>query len=159
MAIFSVETSGSQNNSGLVTTFVDSSNYITNDQGYVKSDFTTNTIQIFDAYGVLLQTSDFLTSDEVTIEQVADTWFTIVRTLAGIASYEVTEKFALNRITTNKLEDVLSSGCCQGTTNSANLCKVNTFMQDSQYRMPLGNAVQWQLDINNANSYLDIILI
>jgi hypothetical protein len=156
---FEPSTTASQNSTGLVTTFLDTSNYTDNDEGYVKADFTTNTIQIYDAYGVLLQTSNFLTSDEVTFEQTADTWFTIVRTLAGIASYEVTEKFALNRITTNKLQDVLSSGCCQGRSNEANLCKVNTFLQDADYAIPIGNAVRWQLDINNANSYLDQILL
>lgn len=158
---FYVETSAEQSTDGLTTTFIDLSNYGigVNDENYVKSDFTTNTIVLYDAYGDILATLNFLSSNTVEYVQTKDLWFTTVRILAGIADYEKTEKFPLNRITTNKLEDVLSSGCCQGTSNSANLCKANTFIQDSQFRAVLGNSVGWQKDIDNANSYLDIILI
>jgi hypothetical protein len=107
----------------------------------------------------VLDTLNFLTSDTVTYNQTTDHWFTTVRTLAGIASYSKTEKFPLNRITTNKLQRVLASGCCQGMANEANLCKVNTFMQDALYAEPLGASVRWQQDINNANSYLNEILL
>jgi hypothetical protein len=159
MAAFYVETSATQSSDGLVVTFTDQSNYSDNDESYDKADFTTNTIVLYDAYGAVLDTLNFLTSDTVTYNQTTDHWFTTVRTLAGIASYSKTEKFPLNRITTNKLQRVLASGCCQGMANEANLCKVNTFMQDALYAEPLGASVRWQQDINNANSYLNEILL
>lgn len=161
MAIpFEPETSASQSSTGLVVTFTDISPYgSANTEGYVKADFTTNTIEIFDAYGALLQTSDFLTSDTVTYNQTSDHWFTTVRTLAGIASYSKTEKFPLKRITINKLEKVLASGCCQGMANESNLCKATTFLYDSDFTAIVGNSVGWQKDIDNANSYLNEILL
>lgn len=160
MAAFAVSTEASQSSDGLIVTFLDTSNYGSNDEGYDKSEFTTNTIQIYDADGVLLQTSDFLTEDTVEFNQVKDHWFTTVRTLAGVASYSKTEKFAnLYRITTNKLERVLGSGCCQGMSNSSNLCKANTFLQAATFAAPVGNSVAWQTDVDNANSYLNEILL
>lgn len=159
MAAFAPSTEASQSANGLVVTFLDTSNYGDNTENYTKSDFTTNTIQIYDADGTLLQTSDFLTSDTVTYNQTSDHWFTTVRTLAGVASYSRTEKFGLKRITINKLEKVLASGCCQGMANESNLCKAITFLFDSDYALPVGNSVAWQKDVDNANSYLNEILL
>lgn len=158
MAAFEVSTAAVQSADGLVTTFTDTSNYGTNDEGYVKSDFTTNTIVIKDADGNTLQTSDFLASDTVTYNQTKDLWFTVERTLAGVASYSKTEKFPLKRITVNKLQKVLGSGCCQGATNARNLCEANAFINGADYAAPSGNAVAWQNNIDAANAYLDIIL-
>lgn len=158
MPAFAPSTTSTQSADGLTVTFVDTSNYDENDQGYVKSDFTTNTIVITDAYGAVLQTSDFLTSDTVTYEQTADTWFTTTRTLAGIASYTKVQKFPLKRITINKFEDALSTGCCQSKTSADNMCKVSQFLEGADFAEPQGNAVKWQEDVNAANAYLDQIL-
>lgn len=158
MAAFAVSTSAAQSSDGLVVTFTDTSNYDINDEGYTKSNFTTNTIVIKDAYGAILQTSNFLSSDTVTYNQTKDHWFTIERTLAGVASYSATEKFPLKLITTNKLQTVLGSGCCQGTQNAKNLCEANAFINGADFAAPSGNSVAWQKFIDAANSYLDIIL-
>lgn len=158
MAAFEVSTAAVQSADGLVTTFTDTSNYGTNDEGYVKSDFTTNTIVIKDADGNVLQTSNFLASNTVTYDQTKDLWFTVERALAGVASYSKTEKFPLKRITVNKLQKVLGSGCCQGATNARNLCEANAFINGADYAAPSGNAVAWQNNIDAANAYLDIIL-
>lgn len=158
MSAFSVSTSASQSADGLTVTFTDGSNYTDNTEGYVKSDFTTNTIVITDANGEVLQTSDFLTSDTVEYTQTEDTWFTTTRTLAGIADYTKVQKFPLKRITINKLEDALSMGCCQSKGNSDNLCKADTFIAGADYSEITGNAVKWQNNIDAANAYLDLIL-
>lgn len=158
MAAFEPATSASQSSDGLVVTFLDESNYSDNTEGYVKSDFTTNTIVIKDASGNILQTSNFLTSDTVTYNQTKDHWFTTERVLAGIADYTRTEKFPLKRITINKLQKVLGSGCCQGVTNAKNLCEANAFINGANYAAPSGNSVFWQNSIDAANLYLDIVL-
>ena len=158
MAAFEVSTEAEQSPDGLTTTFTDVNNYTDNDEGYVKSDFTTNTIVIKDANGEVLQTSNFLTSDTVTYTQTKDLWFTIERLLEGVATYEKTEKFPLKRITVNKLETVLGSGCCQGATNAKNLCEANAFINGANYAAPSGNSVAWQKNIDAANSFLNRIL-
>lgn len=158
MEPFKPSTQATQDATGLVVTFTDISNYGDNGEGYTKSDFTTNTIQIYDADNNLLQTSDFLTSDTVTFNQTKDHWFTTVRTLAGVAPYSETEKFPLMRITTNKLQRVLGSGCCQGATNAKNLCEANAYINGANYAAPSGNSTAWQDNIDAANKYLDVIL-
>ena len=158
MAAFEVSTEASQSPDGLTVTFLDTSNYTTNDEGYVKADFTTNTVVILDAYGAVLQTSNFLASDTVTFEQTKDHWFTTERTLAGVASYEKTEKFPLRLITTNKLQTVLGTGCCQGAQNAKNLCEANAYINGATFAAPSGNSVAWQKFIDAANAYLNIIL-
>lgn len=158
MEAFAPATSASQSNDGLTVTFVDSSNYSDNTEGYVKSDFTTNTLIIKDGYGEVLQTSDFLTSDTITYQQTKDHWFTTERVLAGIASYSRTQKFPLRRITTNKMETVLGSGCCQGAANAKNLCEANAYVIGAIDAQPSGNAVLWQRFIDAANSFLNLIL-
>jgi hypothetical protein len=151
MAAFAPQTDATQDATGLIVTFTDVSNYGDNTENYVKADFTTNTIQIYDAFGTLLQTSNFLTGDTVTFNQTKDHWFTTVRTLAGVAPYSVTEKFPLKRITTNKLQRVLGSGCCQGASNAKNLCEANAFINGANYAAPEGNSA--------ANAYLNMILV
>ena len=158
MVIFTVSTEAAQSSDGLVVTFTDTSNYADNTEGYVKADFTTNTIVIKDANGAILQTSDFLASDTVVYNQTSDHWFTTERALEGIASYTKTEKFPLKRITTNKLQTVLGSGCCQGATNAKNLCEANAFINGANYAAPSGNSTGWQNYIDAANSFLDLIL-
>lgn len=160
MAAFAPATDATQDSTGLIVTFTDVSNYGVgnNDENYVKADFTTNTIQIYDAFGTLLQTSNFLTGDTVTFNQTKDHWFTTVRTLAGVAPYSVTEKFPLKRITTNKLQRVLGSGCCQGASNAKNLCEANAFINGANYASPEGNSAAWQNNIDAANAYLNMIL-
>lgn len=158
MAVFAPSTEASQSANGLVATFKDTSNYDTNDQGYEKADFTTNTIVLKDAYGTILETLNFLTEDTVTYEQTADHWFTTERLLEGVATYEVTEKFPLKRITINKLETALGSGCCQGATSARNLCEANAFINGANYAAPSGNSVLWQKNIDSANSYLNLII-
>ncbi len=155
---FKVETSAVQSPDGLVVTFTDLSTYSDNSEGYVKSDFTTNTIVIKDANGTILQTSNFLSSNIVTYNQTKDHWFTTERVLAGIASYEKTEKFPLRRITNNKLQTVLGAGCCQGVTNARNLCQATAFLIGAINAAPEGDSVSWQQDIDAANLFLDDIL-
>jgi len=159
MAAFEVSTDADQSADGLVSTFTDTNNYADNDEGYVKSDFTVNTIVIKDANGVVLQTSDFLTSDTVTYNQTKDIWFTTERVLQGIAEYEKTQKFPLRRITNNKLQTVLGSGCCQGATNARHLCEATAFLIGAINAAPSGNSTAWQNDIDAANSFLDLILL
>ena len=159
MEPFAPATDATQDATGLIVTFTDISNYGDNTENYVKADFTTNTIQIYDAFGTLLQTSNFLTGDTVTFNQTKDHWFTTVRTLAGVAPYSVTEKFPLKRITTNKLQRVLGSGCCQGASNAKNLCEANAFINGANYASPSGNASAWQNNIDAANAYLNMILV
>lgn len=158
MAIFAVSTSASQSADGKVVTFTDTSNYGANDQGYVKSDFSVNTIVLKDAFGNVLDTLNFLSSNTVTYTQTKDNWFTTERSLSGVATYTKEEKFPLMRITINKLQKVLGSGCCQGATNARNLCEANAFINGANFVAPTGNSVAWQNDIDAANSYLDIIL-
>lgn len=158
MADFIPSTSASQSADGLTVTFIDSSDYINNNQGYTKSDFTTNTLVIKDAYGEVLQTSSFLYTDTITYKQTSDHWFTTERVLAGIADYSRTQKFPLRRITTNKMETVLGSGCCQGATNAKNLCEANAYVIGAIDAAPSGNSVAWQRFIDAANSFLNLIL-
>ena len=158
MAAFEVSTEAVQSADGLVTTFTDSANYADNDEGYVKSDFTTNTIVIKDAEGNILQTSDFLDSDTVTYNQTKYIWFTTERVLEGIAEYEKTQKFPLRRITNNNLQKVLGAGCCQGAANARNLCEATSFILGAINAAPSGNSVAWQNDIDAANSFLNLIL-
>lgn len=158
MAAFEVSTIAAQSADGLVSTFTDDNNYADNDEGYVKADFTTNTIVIKDANGNVLQTSSFLDSDTVTYNQTKDLWFTTERLLEGIAEYEKTQKFPLRRITNNKLQQVLGSGCCQGAANAKNLCEANAYIIGAINAAPSGNSVAWQNDIDAANSFLDLIL-
>ncbi len=159
MAAFAPSTEAIQSDDGLTVTFTDNSNYSSNDEGYIKSQFTTNTIVIKDANGVVLQTSNFLTSDTVTYVQTADTWFTTVRTLAGVASYTKTEKFGLHRMTTNKFEDALTKiGCCASAKDKSNMCMADAFLFGADMALPVGNSVKWQQNVNSSNSYLDLIV-
>jgi hypothetical protein len=158
MAAFEPSTAAAQSADGRVSTFTDTSPYGDNDEGYVKSDFTVNTIVIKDAEGNILQTSSFLDSNTVTYNQTKDLWFTTERLLQGVAEYEKTQKFPLRRITNNKLQKVLGSGCCQGAANARNLCEANAFIIGAINAAPSGNSVAWQNDINAANSFLDLIL-
>lgn len=158
MPIFEVNATATPDSTGKLITFKDTSNYgaTANDQGYLKSGFTQNTIVIEDSNGNTLLTSNFLATDTVTFNQTKDNWFTVVRTLNGVASVLRVQKFAIKRMTMAKLTTALEAGCCD-TDPNCYMCKVTTLIQGADYAEPLGEAVRWQKFVDAANSYLDII--
>lgn len=141
---------------GKSATFTDLSNWDDNDENYTREDFT-RTVVLLDAYGEEIDTV-ILASDEdtFTIELTKDLWVDVTATfdeIAGSANFEKLERVPLDRFLIiaykKKVKQVKNN---QSVLNV--LSNANVFIQAANYATPVGNAVEYQENIDAAYAYL-----
>jgi hypothetical protein len=161
MASFVPKFSLTESADGTLVTVTQQSFDISNDQGYVKSNFTTNKIVVKDVYGNTLATLDFVNdSDNVrTFTKTKDYLLIASLTLAGIASYSLTWEYPTHRITATKLNEAILNGHCCNTKSNSHLSNISLFINGYMSdRFLAGKQVSYQQNIDNANTYLDLLV-
>lgn len=155
MGAFAAALTGTQSSSGLILTLVDSSNYSTNDEDYIVSDFTTRNFLIYDAEGTLLDTIPLGADLSTTYALTKDQMLTIVLDLDGIAAFTATIDIPLRRITRNAYRTLLArTGCCGSKTNTTALMYADIFLTGADYEATSTNGAAFDEDISSAYSYL-----
>lgn len=160
MAAFAASATGSQDSTGRILTLTDTSNYTTNDEGYIISDFTTRQFVLYDAYGEEIETLDLGAELEVEydIPLGPDPYIQAVLILAGVGDYTDTIDLPLDRITQNLYRNLLKKGCCTSQSVENALMHADMFFTGSEFEAPLeGGAPGFQADINAAYAYLNAV--
>lgn len=158
MAAFQIIFEATQSASGQVITMQDSSDYSTNTEGYVRSDFTRQFV-LTDYAGDVLDTITLDdTTDIATYELTTDLYISIELSLTGIATYSLTQDYPFMRITATKLQTALQSGCCSGKTKSKALNEAVNFIVAAQFAAPTTDHSAFQNNIAAANLFLDTIV-
>lgn len=159
MAAFEPSYTGLESEDGLTVLFTNTSFNVSNDEGYIKSNFGTNELILEDAYGQQLDILSFVESDSVIWEKTKDYFVRGTLSMDGVDAYETIHDFPFKRIAHKKHGKVLQAGKCHGNKHKDNYCKALGYLLGAEDdAFILGNEVSYQINIDAANSYLDLLV-
>lgn len=155
--VFTPDLSVQQSDDGKTIIYTNTSNFGTNDQGYLESQFTTNQLILKDAYGDIIQTIQFPTSGSdkniIRFAIIKDQWIDATLVLAGVASYTKLVRSGFYRIYMQAAKPYLQGGCCHMKHCDA-FGKSQLFKDAAEDAIPIGDSIEFQENIDAANSFL-----
>lgn len=160
MAIFAASFTLVQSSDGLTLSFADTSNYITNDQGYVVGSFSSRQLVLLDGNGAAIETVSLGTDLTAEINITADVWVNATLNLTGInpvPNYTKNLLFPFDRITKNLYRKALKGGCCGNPLVDNALSEADRFFRGAEISAPSGDGPGWTADINAAYGYLNAL--
>ena len=160
MSVFAANFTMVQSSDGLTLSFADTSNYITNDQGYLVGSFSSRQLVLLDANGAAITTINLGASLTADYAITADVWVNATLNLTGInpvPNYTKNLLFPFDRITKNLYRKALKGGCCGNPLVDNALSEADRFFRGAETSAPSGDGPGWQDDINSAFAYLNAL--
>lgn len=155
MATFAPAFTITQSSDGKTLTLVDGSNWVSNDQGYVITNFVRQ-IVLTDAFDVVIATIPFPTTELTeTYALLVDKWIKATYTAVGVVTFTLLQQYAFYRLFQIAYRNAIAAKCgC--SVNGIDLCSVDAFLSTALFAIPVGNGVEFQNDIDAANAYLNV---
>lgn len=146
-----------QSADGKTITYTNTSNFLTNDQGFIESNFTTNQLVLSDAFGSIISTTSFPTSgtnkNKIIHTITKDQWIDARLNLAGVATYTKLVRSGFYRIYQQAAKPFLEAGCCHMKHCDA-FGKSQMFRDAAVDCIPIADTIEFQANIDAANAYL-----
>lgn len=155
MSTFVPSYSISQSSDGRTLTLTDTSNWVSNTEGYIITNFARS-ILLNDAFDELITTVTFTGTDLVeTYTLIGDKWVKSYFTITGTPTFNLdVQQYAFYRQFQVAYRNAIKQGCGCGCGN-IDLCSVDAFVTTAQFAIPVGNGEEFQNDIDAANAYLN----
>jgi hypothetical protein len=156
MAAFAPVITGIQSSDGLTLTLTDGSNYGSNNEGYIISNFTTRNVVLTASDNSVLATLPLGSGLTVTYPLTADKYITATLVLAGVAPYSTFINLPLGRITQNLYQVLLASvGCCANHSTNEKLEAGDIYFRGCDLAGISGNGLSFDSNISSAFKYLN----
>lgn len=154
--VFSAKAQGTQSSDAKILTLKDDSNWTTNTDGKIITNFTRS-FEIKDSSGDVIQTIP-LTGSNLTadVDVPKDRYYSVKLIVDGATDYSDTINLGLDRYTTNAYDNLLKGQCgCKGIAKiKQRLSDADNFIFGSENALQFGNGPAFDEYISNAYSVL-----
>ena len=144
---------------GKLLTLTDTSNWLNNTQGYLRTNFV-RTFLLTDSAGQTITTLTLPTNlDTITYAITADLRLNVLFSIVGVVTFTKLQKYTFDRIYINKLQTALMEyGCCDTGSEINNINTSVSFYTGAVALTPTTNDTGIASDLLVANKFIDLVV-